>query len=183
MKWLLSKLTIRTIPLFSLIVLLFVFADPQAALMLGGIPLILIGEAIRLWAAGHLSKNKEVTNTGPYAYVKNPLYIGTFLAMIGFCMLAGQWPVLVLGLGVFLFYYAPYKKKVESDRLREIFGEAWDDYDRNVPDYIPKLSPYKKRGTHRWEWLRVVANSEHQTATTALTGIVIMAVLFFYRAA
>jgi len=181
MKWLLSKLTVRTIPLFALIVLLFVYAKPSLPLLLGGIPLILIGEALRLWAAGHLSKNKEVTTTGPYAYVKNPLYIGTFFAMVGFCLIAGQWPVLVLGLAVFFFYYAPYKKKVESDRLREIFGAAWDDYDRSVPDYIPKLKPYKNRGAHRWEWLRVVANSEHQTATSALTGIIIMAALFLSR--
>ena len=180
MKWLLSKLTIRTIPLFALIVLLFIYAQPQAMLMLGGIPLILIGEAVRLWAAGHLSKNKEVTNTGPYAYVKNPLYIGTFLVMIGFCMVAAQWELLVLGLGVFFFYYAPKKKEVESDRLREIFGEAWDDYDKSVPDYIPKLTPYQNRSSHRWEWVRVVANSEHQTATSALTGIILMGVRFFF---
>ncbi len=180
MKWLLTKLTIRTVPLFVLIALLFVYAEPQALLLVGGIPLILVGEAVRLWAAGHLSKNKEVTTTGPYAYVKNPLYIGTFLVMVGFCMLAGHWQILVLGLGTFFFYYAPYKKKVESDRLRKIFGDVWDDYDRNVPHYIPKLTPYKDRGSHRWEWSRVVANSEHQTATSALTGLILMVVLFLY---
>lgn len=174
-----QKITIKTIPVFILIALLIIFARPQLPLFLVGVPLIAAGEVLRLWAAGHLSKNREVTTTGPYAYVKNPLYLGTFLIMVGFCFLASQWIILAVGLAGFFIYYAPFKKKAESDRLRQIFGSAWDDYDRSVPDYIPRLTSYEKRGQHRWEWSRVVSNSEHESALVTLTGVVILGARFF----
>jgi len=166
------------VPVFILIVLLIFYARPQGKFFIGGLTIILIGEAFRLWAAGHLSKNREVTTTGPYAYVKNPLYIGTFLIMIGFCLLARQWIILSVGLAVFFLYYAPFKTKREADRLRSIFGSLWDEYDRSVPDYIPRLSAYQKRGAHRWSWDRVVSNSEHKTALSTMTGIVALALRF-----
>jgi len=174
-----QKITIKTIPVFILIALLIIFARPQLPLFLVGVPFIAAGEVLRLWAAGHLSKNREVTTTGPYAYVKNPLYLGTFLIMVGFCFLASQWIILAVGLAGFFIYYAPFKKKAESERLRQIFGSAWDDYDRSVPDYIPRLTPYEKRGQHRWEWSRVVSNSEHESALVTLTGIFILGARFF----
>ncbi|HIE65436.1 MAG: isoprenylcysteine carboxylmethyltransferase family protein [Nitrospira sp.] len=172
MRNLLQKITIKTVPVYFGIVLLFVYGTVQPHLFFMGVALILIGEAGRLWAAGHLRKNREVTTTGPYAYVKNPLYIGTFLIMVGFCFLAGQWIILSVGLAVFFFYYAPFKKKREAARLKNIFGSLWDEYDRSVPDYFPRLSPYKNRGSHQWAWGRVVSNSEHQTAVMTLAGIV-----------
>ena len=175
----LRKITVKTIPVFVLIVLLIIFAEPKANLFFMGLPFILSGEILRLWAAGHLSKNREVTTTGPYSYVKNPLYLGTFLIMIGFCFLASQWMILLIGLAAFFAYYAPFKKKAEADRLREIFGPAWDDYDRSVPDYIPRLSPYEKKGQHRWDWSRVVSNSEHETAIVTVAGVVILGARFF----
>lgn len=179
MKGIIRKITVKTVPVFVLIVLLIIYARPQVHFFIGGLTFILIGEAFRLWAAGHLSKNREVTTTGPYAYVKNPLYIGTFLVMIGFCLLARQWVILVVGLAIFFVYYAPFKKKREADRLREIFGAVWDEYDRRVPDYIPRFSPYEKKGRHHWKWSRVVSNSEHETAIAAMTGVVILAVRLF----
>jgi protein-S-isoprenylcysteine O-methyltransferase Ste14 len=175
----LRKVTVKTVPVFALIVLLVIFAKPKVNLFFMGLPLIAAGEILRLWAAGHLSKNREVTTTGPYAYVKNPLYLGTFLIMIGFCLLASQWMILVVGLAGFFAYYAPFKKKAEADRLREIFGSVWDEYDRSVPDYIPRLSPYEKKGQHRWNWSRVVSNSEHETAIVTFTGVLVLGARFF----
>lgn len=179
MKNLLRKITVKTIPVYLLMAVLVYLAKPTLGFFLFGLPLILIGEALRLWAAGHLSKNREVTTTGPYAYVKNPLYLGTFLIMVGFCLLASQWIILGVGLVAFFSYYAPFKKKAESDRLRQIFGAAWDDYDRSVPDYFPRLTPYEKRGRHPWEWSRVVSNSEHETAIVTLFGVLILSIRFF----
>ncbi len=176
----LRKITVKTVPVFVLIALLVVYARPEGLFFVGGLVLILMGEAFRLWAAGHLSKNREVTTTGPYAYVKNPLYIGTFLIMVGFCLLARQWVVLVMGLAAFFVYYAPFKKKREADRLREIFGAVWEEYDRSVPDYVPRLSPYEKKGEHQWTWTRVLLNSEHETALSTLAGIAILSLRLFY---
>ncbi|MFQ5580238.1 MAG: methyltransferase family protein [Nitrospiria bacterium] len=180
MKRLLQKVTYKTIPVFGIIIFLIVSARPRGYFFVGGLALILIGEAGRLWAAGHLSKNREVTTTGPYAYVKNPLYIGTFLIMVGFCLLARQWMILAVGLTVFFVYYAPFKKRREAERLREIFGTVWTEYDRSVPDYIPRLSPYEKKGEHQWAWARVLSNSEHQTAVSTLAGVGIFIIRLYY---
>lgn len=180
MKKLLRKVTVKTIPVYILMVVLILVARPKLSFFLAGFPLIILGELLRIWAAGHLSKNKEVTTTGPYAYVKNPLYLGTFLIMTGFCLLASQWIILGVGLLAFFSYYAPFKKKAESDRLRQIFGSAWDEYDRSVPDYLPRLSPYEKRGRHVWEWSRVVSNSEHETAVVTALGVLILSMRFFF---
>lgn len=165
--------------MYILLALLVYYAKPQPGPFLIGLMLILSGEALRVWAAGHLSKNREVTTTGPYSYVKNPLYLGTFLITTGFCIMARQWILLATGLVVFFAYYVPFKKKRESDRLREIFGADWEEYDRSVPDYIPSLSPYPRRGRHPWEWSRVLSNSEHETAMITLIGVAIIGVRFF----
>jgi len=179
LKALLRKITWKTIPVYILLVILIYYAQPRLISFVVGLPFILSGELLRLWAAGHLSKNREVTTTGPYAYVKNPLYLGTFLIMVGFCLLASQWIILGIGLVGFFSYYVPFKKKAESNRLRQIFGSSWDEYDRSVPDYIPRLTPYEKRGQHPWEWSRVVSNSEHETAVVTVLGILILSIRFF----
>ncbi|MFQ5455525.1 MAG: methyltransferase family protein [Nitrospirota bacterium] len=161
-------------------ILLIYFSYPRKGLYILGIIIALIGEVLRIWATGHLRKNKEVTTTGPYAYVKNPLYLGTFLIMLGFCIIARNIYILGIGLAIFLFYYAPYKKKREADRLREIFGEKWDDYDKHVPDYIPKLTPYKNRGNNRWNAELVSKNSEIGTLAAVIAGILLIGLKFLW---
>lgn len=166
-RW--RKLSIKVLVIYVLIVVLFVYAQPRLEpyfFVAGG--LILIGQIVRFWAAGHLTKNKNLTTSGPYAYVKNPLYIGTFFIMVGFCLMAkGEQPVnwVLLGVGIlgFLVYYVPYKRKREGGHLHEKFGALWDEYDRAVPDYFPRLTPYEKRSDLHWSWAAVVENSEEWT--------------------
>ncbi len=144
----------------------------------------LIGSAwIRIWAAGHLVKNKVLTVTGPYAYVKNPLYIGTFLGMVGFAFVTwgdlkrpwylayANWIALALGILVFVLYYIPYKKKREGDRLHDIFGEPWDHYDKAVPDYFPKLTRYERAQDRPWSWAATCKNSEQWTPFAMAVGL------------
>jgi protein-S-isoprenylcysteine O-methyltransferase Ste14 len=145
--------------------------------------LLLASIWVRLWAAGHLVKNKVLTVTGPYAYVKNPLYIGTFLGMVGFAFVAMgdphnpwylrhfNWMVLGAGILAFAGYYVPYKKKREGDRLHEIFGEAWDHYDRAVPDYVPSLRRYERAQDRRWSWAAACENSEQWTPLAVAAGL------------
>jgi protein-S-isoprenylcysteine O-methyltransferase Ste14 len=160
--------------------------NPAEAYYIVALCAIGLGEFVRLWAAGHLHKNDELTVSGPYAFVKNPLYIGTFLISVGMCVLAARTPVGVIYidyinwvlLGLFLLtfiaYYVPYKRKREGDRLRRIFGEAWDAYDQRVPDYLPKLVPYRPSDAPsvRWSWAAVCRNSEQWTAV-AVTALVL----------
>ena len=174
-----KKLSWKLILVYALLVVLIFFADRRVDKWTlwnfwVGIGFLVASGWIRIWASGHLVKNKVLTVTGPYAYVKNPLYIGTFLGMIGTAFLTMgdplevqawyykymNWMILGFGILAFIFYYIPYKKKREGNRLHDIFGEAWDHYDRSVPDYFPKLTRYERAQDRPWSWQATCDNSE-----------------------
>ncbi len=169
------KITFKTVGVGLFIAALFYWARPSAPVYFVGAAFILAGEALRLWAAGHLHKNRVVTTTGPYAHVKNPLYLGTLLILLGFCGAARHGPLLLAGLAVFVFYYAPTKQRTESARLADLFGAEWTSYDQAVPDYFPRWRAYPLRSDQTWTWSRVVGNSEHQTAMTVAVGLMLLA--------
>lgn len=162
---------LRRVPIFVGAALLVLFARPNSAGMAVGILLIVLGEMIRIWAAGHLQKNEVLTVTGPYAYVKNPLYIGTILITAGFCILADNVYLLAAATLAFCFHYIPYKKKVEGDRLRRIFGNQYEDYDRKVPEYLPRWTPYSDAKAS-WQFRVFWENSEAGIILLILIGIV-----------
>jgi protein-S-isoprenylcysteine O-methyltransferase Ste14 len=164
---------IRRIPIFILALLLVIFAKPDLPGMFVGIILILLGEGIRIWAAGHLQKNEVLTVTGPYAYVKNPLYIGSILITVGFCILADNIYLLAAATFMFCFHYIPYKKRVEGERLREIFGSRFDDYDEKVPDYIPRWTPYSNE-KNPWQFNNFIENSEEGILMIVIAGILLI---------
>lgn len=176
----LTKITTKTVLAAGVAVVMFYLAkdkDLHAAWFIPGALVTFLGEWLRLWAAGHLRKNKQLTTTGPYSYVKNPLYIGTLLITAGYSAMAQNIYILIGGFVWFFIYYAPYKKKQENEKLVGSFGEAWTVYDKAVPDYLPRLSPYSSRGSNRWSWDVVRENSEHETALGVLIGFVVLLVL------
>jgi protein-S-isoprenylcysteine O-methyltransferase Ste14 len=175
----LKKVTLKTVPVYLLGVLLIITANPRLDFYVLGLFLVVLGEGLRVWATGHLQKNQEVTTTGPYAYVKNPLYLGTFLIMVGFCLIANQLLEMAVAVGVFIFYYAPYKKRREAERLAQYFGQVWVDYEAHVPDYFPRWTPYERRGKARWSLQRFFNNSEHETLSLVLLGVAIMSLKMF----
>jgi len=164
---------IRRIPLFIGAFLLVIFAKPQFPGIWAGMVLIFLGEGLRIWAAGHLQKNEVLTVTGPYAYVKNPLYIGSIFITAGFCILGNNIYLLAAALFMFCFHYIPYKKKVEGDRLKKIFGNRFEDYDEKVPDYLPRWTPYSNEKVS-WQFKCFVENSEEGILLIVLAGIVLV---------
>jgi protein-S-isoprenylcysteine O-methyltransferase Ste14 len=175
----LKKVTLKTLPVYLLGVLLIVAAKPRLDFYALGLCLVVLGEGLRIWATGHLQKNQQVTTTGPYAYVKNPLYLGTFLIMVGFCWMANQLLLMAVGVGLFIFYYVPYKKRRESERLSKLFGQFWLDYETHVPDYLPRWTPYEHCGNARWNIQLFLNNSEHETLLVVLLAVVIMSLKAF----
>ena len=127
------------VPLGFVIVALFLWlARPtMLSLIVGGL-VALCGLLIRAWAAGHLRKNQELAVSGPYAYVRNPLYVGTLTVGIGFA-LAGAHPA--IGLALVVFFLALYLPVIEEEEahLRKIL-KGYDDYEKNVPRVIPALT-------------------------------------------
>jgi protein-S-isoprenylcysteine O-methyltransferase Ste14 len=163
----------RRIPLFIGAFLLVAFARPRFPGIWIGMVSIFLGEGIRIWAAGHLQKNEILTVTGPYAYVKNPLYIGSIFITAGFCILADNIYLLAAAFLMFCFHYIPYKKRVEGDRLRKIFGSQFEDYDEKVPDYLPRWTPYSDEKAS-WQFTYFIENSEEGILLIVLAGIVLI---------
>jgi len=163
----------RRVPLFIGAVLLVIFAKPQFPGIWIGLFLIFLGVAIRIWAAGHLQKNEVLTVTGPYAYVKNPLYIGSIFITTGFSIMADNIYLLAAAFFMFCFHYIPYKKKMEGDRLKKRFGEQYEDYDEKVPEYLPRWTPYSNEKAS-WQFGHFIENSEEGILLIVLAGILLI---------
>lgn len=99
----------------------------------------LIGIAVRAWAAGHLAKNEKLATSGPYAYVRNPLYVGTLITGIGFGIAGANWAIGALLIAFFILYYLPVVEE-EERHLAKIL-EGYDEYRRKTPKLWPRLTP------------------------------------------
>jgi protein-S-isoprenylcysteine O-methyltransferase Ste14 len=122
--------------------LFFLFSQPRPLALAIGAAIAIPGLALRAWASGHLRKNDALAISGPYAYTRNPLYLGSFLIGIGFTVASGR---LVLGFifaALFLGIYVPVMR-VESATLAELFGKHFQRYVKEVPLFLPRLSPYR----------------------------------------
>jgi protein-S-isoprenylcysteine O-methyltransferase Ste14 len=111
---------------------------PQSSAIALSLALVLPGLWLRAYAAGYVKKNRELTVTGPYAYIRNPLYLGSMLIAAGFAVALMNWPVaLVLACGFALIYIPVIAS--EEQFLRSTFA-GFDDYCRQVPRLIPRLT-------------------------------------------
>ena len=160
-NWL-KKPTWRNISLLIIIGLLYYYANPTMEMFIAGGVLVILGELIRLWAAGFLMKNQELIISGPYAYIRDPLYLGSLLIFTGLSVASQNWYVLGIVLVGYFGIYLPHKIKVETARLEGIFGEPYVDYKNNVRSIIPRLTPYKNTGD-KWDFKQIFHNSEHAT--------------------
>ena len=139
-------------------------ATPTPTSLLAGGVVSLIGEAIRLWAAGHLEKSKEVTRSGPYQFTRHPLYLGSSLIGIGFAIAANHLVVAIIVVAYLLLTLTAAMRSEEA-HLREKFG---DDYDA----YVQKRSAPMDRP---FSWRRALHNREHHTIAGLATAILILA--------
>lgn len=118
-------------------------ARPTPLALLIGAVISFFGLALRAWASGHIRKNSELAISGPYAYTRNPLYLGSFLLGVGFTIASGRWLLAALFALLFLGIYFPVMR-VEASTLAELFGEAYERYRKRVPLFFPRLSPYRE---------------------------------------
>ena len=119
------------------------FAQPTPRALLIGASVSLLGLALRAWAAGHIRKNAELATSGPYAFTRNPLYLGSFLLGLGFTIASGR---LVLGLlfaALFLGIYLPVMR-VEASTMATLFGKDFETYRKAVPLFFPRLMPFRQ---------------------------------------
>ncbi|PQV63641.1 Protein-S-isoprenylcysteine O-methyltransferase Ste14 [Abditibacterium utsteinense] len=149
---------LKLIALFALIGLLIYRSEPIAKLFWPGAILTAIGALIRVWAGGHLTRDRRLAVSGPYQYTRNPFYLGRFCVLIGFALMSGLqnpfvWAIFLFGMAFFFFGYMPRKEKREGGRLEQLFGDQFRQYRQSVPSLFPRLSPYKDPftpETRRW---------------------------------
>jgi hypothetical protein len=113
-------------------------ARPTWRTMVASLVLVLPGLWLRGYASGYVKKNAELATTGPYAYTRNPLYLGSMLIAFGFAAAAARWEILVLLAALFAAIYIPTIQSEEA-YLREHFA-GFDAYARAVPRLIPRWS-------------------------------------------
>lgn len=120
-------------------------ARPSWGSLIAGAAVSALGICIRALASGHVRKNEELTTTGPYAYTRNPLYLGSIVIAAGFAVAARSlWMVLLLGF-MFEAIYVPVIRAEEAF-LKSKFTE-YGDYAGRVPRLIPRLSTVSNPGS------------------------------------
>jgi protein-S-isoprenylcysteine O-methyltransferase Ste14 len=128
------------VPLGFVVAAVFlVFARPSWLTLGVSLLLVLPGIWLRGYAAGFVKKNAELTRTGPYAFTRNPLYLGSMLIAAGFALAAGNVWLGVLLVVMFLAIYVPTILSEEAF-LRGVFT-GFDEYARKVPRLLPRLTP------------------------------------------
>ncbi|HYE13158.1 MAG TPA: isoprenylcysteine carboxylmethyltransferase family protein [Pyrinomonadaceae bacterium] len=136
------------VPLGFLCAAIFLaLARPRPWTLAAGGAVALLGLLIRAWAAGHIRKNDRLAVTGPYAYTRNPLYLGSFVLGLGFTVAASSSLWLLAALGgafalLFMGIYLPVMR-VEAATLGELFGDEYRRYAEAVPLFLPRLTPYR----------------------------------------
>ncbi len=122
---------------FVFAVVFLLLANPTWVTMMESLVLVVPGLWLRAYASGYVKKNAELTTTGPYAYTRNPLYLGSMLIAFGFAGAAGSWVIAGALAVLFAAIYGPTIQSEES-YLREHFP-GFDDYARAVPRLLPRL--------------------------------------------
>jgi protein-S-isoprenylcysteine O-methyltransferase Ste14 len=178
----LKNLRLRFLPFYAVGALLVVVTNVEWQAYCLGVPPIVAGLLVRAWGTGHLIKNDRFTVTGPYAYVRHPLYLGTILVGVGFSLMFGGWTSLVV-MGVvlpwFSLLYFPRKERLESARLEGLYGPVFRRYREQVPALLPRLRPWKpnsadsvqlETGLH-WSFACYDNNNELGTLLAVLVGM------------
>jgi len=147
-----------------------------------GIGYIIAGIVIRMWSNGYAIKNDKLTTSGPYAFVRNPLYLGTFLIAIGFVLTLKSDPQYIewIAGGIFLLalclmYFRTIKG--EQGMLLAKFKDAFSDYCKHVPAMIPTLIPYTKGEKWPFSLKRLFNSKEHK----AVFWVYILLVVFHLK--
>lgn len=170
---------VRLRAVWLLILPFFWFAAPTPELLVTGGLLAAVGLAVRAAAAGFIHKDRELTTTGPYARTRNPLYLGSFILGLGITVAGGRWVFAALFVAFFAWVYSRVIRQ-EARNLAASFGEAYQDYARNVPLFLPRLTPWRPQGAAgergRFSADRWRRNREYEALLGAVAGFAVLVV-------
>lgn len=157
------KLSRLRVPLGYLVgALVILLARPRTGSIAAGMAVAVLGEALRLWASGHIEKTERLATGGPYAHTRNPLYVGSALMALGVGIASASLFVVLAVASYFALLYPPVVRE-ESAFLAARFPDDYAAWAREVPVFLPRLRPAGPRRS-RFDWLRVRTNREWRTA-------------------
>jgi len=167
-----------------LLLAILIFAAPSPASLVAGFAVTLLGQSLRLWAVSHAGGATRTTGTvgagpelitrGPFAYVRNPLYLGNFLIALGFCLMAWAWmPWLLL---IFLTLFGLQYQMIislEEEHLRQRFGKIYAEYLVQVPRFMPRFTPFRAQATPGMPLARALRIEKDTLLSTFLIALAI----------
>jgi protein-S-isoprenylcysteine O-methyltransferase Ste14 len=156
----------------------FWFAGPQPKWLFCGVAIALMGLLLRGYAAGHLRKHKQLAISGPYAYTRNPLYLGSVLLAAGFCVASHSWKSTVL-LAAYLIVFYPVVIRREQTELKALYGGAFEAYASRVPAFWPRMAPAKSPG-ERFSWTLYLQNREYEAGIGLAVAMAILWLRMLY---
>ena len=186
MKWIRKP---RFLLVYPLVAAIFLVSRTTERRLLFGFPVVLLGEFLRIWANGYVGHVKvnwtqrergdakigQLITGGPYAYVRHPLYLGTFVIGVGFCIIVGNIWISLVALTFFLLVYL-WRMGKEEEILREEWGDVFERYRRAVPRWLPSGRRYDQPHG-RWSWKGIAASKELKT----LVWVIVMVILLYFR--
>ncbi|MGA8029849.1 MAG: isoprenylcysteine carboxylmethyltransferase family protein [Bryobacteraceae bacterium] len=156
---------LRVVCGFILMAAFACLSRPSRASLIAGLPISVMGLVLRAWAAGHLAKDRQLATSGPYAYIRNPLYAGTLIAAIGVVMASRSIWLAILFAAVFLLVYLP-AIELEEQHLRDIFP-MYARYGARINRFVPRRR--WKGGEAPFSWSLYRRNEEYK----ALIGFIL----------
>jgi hypothetical protein len=158
---------------FAFAIAVLWLAQPSGATLLAGSAVAAAGEALRIWAAGHLNKSREVTSSGPYRYFAHPLYVGSSIMGVGLAIASGSFVVTLL---ILAYLGATITAAVRSEEafLRHKFGEHYDRYRSGAAAASDSAAL-----SRRFSFAQAMANREHR----AVSGLLLAVLLLCLKAA
>jgi protein-S-isoprenylcysteine O-methyltransferase Ste14 len=148
------------------------FSHPTAGSLAIGGAISVLGLALRAWAAGCLAKNQQLATGGPYAYTRNPLYLGTLVVAAGLVVAARSPGLGVLFAAVFALIYLPVIQN-EEQHLRAIFP-SYSEYAARVPYLFPRLFGARGKNANPFRFSLYLTNEEYKAGIGFAAGMLLL---------
>lgn len=157
----------------------FWFARPQLKWLLCGVGVAVCGLLVRGYAAGYLRKHQQLATSGPYAFTRNPLYLGSVLLAAGFSAASHSW-ISALLLAAYLAIFYPVVIRREQSELEAHYGDPFVEYSSRVPAFWPRFTPAMP-STEKFSWPLYRKNREYEAGIGLAVAMAILVILMLVR--
>jgi protein-S-isoprenylcysteine O-methyltransferase Ste14 len=165
---------------YPLALAVLIFARPEPRSIFYGALFGIIGLALRAWAAGYLHKQEVLTVTGPYAYTRNPLYLGSAMLALGAGIAARSWISTSILVTYFAIFYSVVMRREEQE-LRPRHRAEFDAYAAAVPLFFPRLAPAKLGGAGQSSFSVAQYRKNHEWQAALGFLLLLMVLLLIWR--